>query len=51
MSRGYGIACSTCTRRRLRRPYLRLGAELLDHRQVDGEDRYFLRRLIRDLSR
>ncbi|WBB94880.1 MULTISPECIES: hypothetical protein [unclassified Solwaraspora] len=41
-SRGFDVAYATCTRRRLR-PYLLLGAELLDRRTVDGEERMFLR--------
>ena len=41
-ARGYDVAYATCTRRRLR-PYLLLGAELLDRRSVAGEERMFLR--------
>ena len=41
VSRGFGIAYSTCTRRRLR-SYLRLGAELLAETAIDGEERFFL---------
>ncbi|MDG4771798.1 hypothetical protein [Solwaraspora sp. WMMD792] len=42
VARGYDLAYATCTRRRLR-PYLLLGAELLDRRSIDGEERMFLR--------
>ena len=50
MSRGFEIAYSTCTRRRLR-PYLRLGAELLAETAIDGEQRFFLAWPVRDLLR
>lgn len=40
-SRGFEIAYSTCTRRRLR-PYLRLGATLLAENSIQGEERFFL---------
>jgi len=48
VSRGVGIAYSTCTRRRLR-PYLRLGAELLAETSVGSEERFFLAWPLRDL--
>ena len=41
VSRGFDVAYSTCTRRRLR-PYVRLGAKLLRQSSIDGEDRFFL---------
>lgn len=49
LSHGIGTAYSTCTRRRLR-PYQRLGAEVLGKATLDGEDRFFLRWPLRDLS-
>lgn len=49
LSHGIGTAYSTCTRRRLR-PYQRLGAEVLGQATLDGEDRFFLRWPLRDLS-
>lgn len=48
VSRGFGVAYSTCTRRRLR-PYLRLGAELLAGTAIDGEERFFLAWPVSDL--
>ena len=48
VSRGFEIAYSTCTRRRLR-PYLWLGAELLAETAIDGEERFFLAWPLRDL--
>ncbi len=41
VARGFGVAYSTCTRRRLR-SYLRLGAELLAETTIGGEERFFL---------
>lgn len=41
VARGFEVAYSTCTRRRLR-PYLRLGAELLAETTIGGEERFFL---------
>jgi hypothetical protein len=48
VKRGFDIAYSTCTRRRLR-SYLRLGAKLLNQAVVNGEDRYHLSWPIREL--
>jgi hypothetical protein len=45
--RGFEVAYSTCTRRRLR-PYARLGAHVLAETSIAGEDRFFLRWLLRD---
>ncbi len=41
-ARGFTIAYATCTRRRLR-PYVLLGAEIVDATAVDGEERFLLR--------
>ncbi len=46
--RGYDLAYSTCTRRRLK-PYLRLGAKLLDQTIINGEERFFLLWPLREL--
>jgi hypothetical protein len=48
VSRGFRTAFSTCTRRRLR-PYLLLGATVLDETVIAGEARYFLRWPISEL--
>ena len=48
VARGFDVAYSTCTRRRLR-PYLRLGAVLLSEGTVNGEERFFLRWPVREL--
>jgi hypothetical protein len=48
VSRGFDVAYSTCTRRRLG-SYLLLGANLLDQRLINGEDRYLLSWSIREL--
>ncbi len=49
LAHGFGVAYSTCTRRRLR-PYQRLGAEILARTSLNGEDRFFLRWPLRDLA-
>ncbi|MDY7089197.1 MAG: hypothetical protein SYR96_29335 [Actinomycetota bacterium] len=46
-SKGFDVAYATCTRRRLR-PYLTLGAELIDQVCIDGEERFFLRWSLHD---
>jgi hypothetical protein len=48
VARGFEVAYSTCTRRRLR-PYLWLGATLLDESSIDGEERFFLAWPVREL--
>jgi hypothetical protein len=40
--RGFTVAYATCTRRRLR-PYLLLGAQLVQGTALDGEERFLLR--------
>jgi hypothetical protein len=49
IARGFDVAYSTCTRRRLR-PYLRLGAKLLNQGSIGGEERFFLSWPIRELG-
>jgi hypothetical protein len=46
---GFPVGYSTCTRRRLR-PYLRLGATVLDRTTIDAEERFSLRWPIRELA-
>ena len=48
VSRGFGTAYSTCTRRRLR-AYQLFGATVLDETVIRGEERYFLHWPIADL--
>lgn len=48
VSRGFDVAYSTCTRRLLK-PYLRLGAKLLEQNSVNGEERFFLLWPVREL--
>jgi len=47
VAHGFEVAYSTCTMRRLR-PYQRLGAHVLAETSIAGEDRFFLRWLLRD---
>ena len=47
--RGFDVAYSTCTRRRLR-PYVFLGAEMMNRECIDGEERFFLRWPVRPTS-
>lgn len=49
VAHGFEAAYSTCTRRRLR-PYQRLGAQVLAQASIAGEDRFFLRWVLRDLA-